>query len=306
MADKKISALTAASTPLAGTEVLPIVQSGSTVKVSIANVTAGRSVSTKDLTATSGTSTPYLLAQNTNAVSLATAELQLITANTFSGVSSCYIKNESQSGGNSNADLVFFVNSTGGGSPYESARLKGVGGDLQLATGNIVINTAAKGITTGSAISLGLGTNNSVTAVTIDTSGNLGVGAAPNATSGRNITVSSIESSIALVTSGQRSFTIASGGNYQYTPGILSFIDNTAAATRMVIDSIGNVGIGTASPAATALLDVQSTTKGVRFPNMTTTQKNAITPSAGTVIFDTTLAKLCVYSGSAWQTITSI
>jgi hypothetical protein len=33
MADKKISALTAASTPLAGTEVLPIVQSGATVKV---------------------------------------------------------------------------------------------------------------------------------------------------------------------------------------------------------------------------------------------------------------------------------
>lgn len=33
MADKKISALTAASTPLDGTEVLPIVQSGATVKV---------------------------------------------------------------------------------------------------------------------------------------------------------------------------------------------------------------------------------------------------------------------------------
>lgn len=44
MADKKISALTAASTPLAGTEVLPIVQSGSTVKVSVANLTAGRVV----------------------------------------------------------------------------------------------------------------------------------------------------------------------------------------------------------------------------------------------------------------------
>jgi hypothetical protein len=38
MADLKISALTAASTPLAGTEVLPIVQSGATVKASIANV----------------------------------------------------------------------------------------------------------------------------------------------------------------------------------------------------------------------------------------------------------------------------
>ena len=44
MADKKISALTAASTPLAGTEVLPIVQGGSTVKVSVTNLTSGKSV----------------------------------------------------------------------------------------------------------------------------------------------------------------------------------------------------------------------------------------------------------------------
>lgn len=49
MADKKISALTASTTPLAGTEVLPIVQGGSTVKVSIANVTAGRAVSAAQL-----------------------------------------------------------------------------------------------------------------------------------------------------------------------------------------------------------------------------------------------------------------
>lgn len=46
MADKKISALTGASTPLAGTEVLPIVQSGATVKVSVANLTVGRAVAT--------------------------------------------------------------------------------------------------------------------------------------------------------------------------------------------------------------------------------------------------------------------
>jgi hypothetical protein len=39
MADKKISALTAASTPLAGTEVLPIVQSGATVKVATDDLT---------------------------------------------------------------------------------------------------------------------------------------------------------------------------------------------------------------------------------------------------------------------------
>lgn len=50
MADKKISALTAAATPLAGTEVLPIVQSGSTVKVSVSDLTAGRSVSASNIT----------------------------------------------------------------------------------------------------------------------------------------------------------------------------------------------------------------------------------------------------------------
>lgn len=46
MADKKISTLTGATTPLAGTEVLPIVQGSATVKVSVANLTAGRAVAT--------------------------------------------------------------------------------------------------------------------------------------------------------------------------------------------------------------------------------------------------------------------
>jgi len=52
---------------------------------------------------------------------------------------------------------------------------------------------------------------------------------------------------------------------------------------------------------------IQSTLNGIVVPNFTTTQKNSlVAPVAGQVIFDTTLAKLCVYSGTAWQTVTSI
>jgi hypothetical protein len=54
MADKKISALTGATTPLAGTEVLPIVQSGTTVKVAVSDLTAGRAVSASSVTASTG------------------------------------------------------------------------------------------------------------------------------------------------------------------------------------------------------------------------------------------------------------
>jgi len=52
MANTKISALTSATTPLAGTETLPVVQSGATTKVTVANLTAGRSVAVLDLTST--------------------------------------------------------------------------------------------------------------------------------------------------------------------------------------------------------------------------------------------------------------
>jgi hypothetical protein len=111
------------------------------------------------------------------------------------------------------------------------------------------------------------------------------------------------------------------------------------ADTRFNITTAGNVGLGTTSPGArldvraqgalstdiafrvrnsadTANLiqvngaggiEINSTTQGVLFPRMTTTQKNAIvSPASGLVIYDTTLNKLCVRGASAWETITSI
>jgi hypothetical protein len=52
MADVKISQLPAATTPVDGTEVLPIVQSATTKQVSIANLTAGRAMAASSLTLT--------------------------------------------------------------------------------------------------------------------------------------------------------------------------------------------------------------------------------------------------------------
>jgi len=91
-------------------------------------------------------------------------------------------------------------------------------------------------------------------------------------------------------------------------PTALTFTTGTSSGlARMIINSSGQIGMGTLTPASASALEIASTTQGVRFPVMTTTQKNAIvSPVAGLVIFDSTLAKLCVYSGSAWQTITSV
>jgi hypothetical protein len=81
----------------------------------------------------------------------------------------------------------------------------------------------------------------------------------------------------------------------------------TCNVERMRISSSGNIGIGTAAPNASSLVDVSSTTQGFLPPRMTTAEKNAIaTPDAGLMVYDTTLNKLCVRTAAAWETITSI
>ena len=70
---------------------------------------------------------------------------------------------------------------------------------------------------------------------------------------------------------------------------------------------LASVGIGTATPDASSLLDVTSVGKGFLPPRMTTAQKNAITtPAAGLIVYDTTLNKLCVRTAATWETITSV
>ena len=84
----------------------------------------------------------------------------------------------------------------------------------------------------------------------------------------------------------------------------IGFYGSLGSLYMMIKD--GNVGIGATEPHTSALLDVASTTRGFLPPRMTSVQKSAISsPSAGLVVYDTTLGKLCVFT-TAWETISSV
>ena len=67
--------------------------------------------------------------------------------------------------------------------------------------------------------------------------------------------------------------------------------------------SPSSVGIGTAAPNASAILALGSTSQGFLMPQMTTSQKNAISyPKQGLQVYDTTLGSPSFYNGSSWVT----
>ena len=63
-----------------------------------------------------------------------------------------------------------------------------------------------------------------------------------------------------------------------------------------------NVGIGTATPDSSAMLDIQSMDKGVLVPRMTTAQREAISNVAnGLLVYDTETNSFWFFQDSAWQ-----
>lgn len=87
----------------------------------------------------------------------------------------------------------------------------------------------------------------------------------------------------------------------------LGFLKSTQTGSTTQVTSLGasvadSLVLG-GSLNASAILDVQSTSKGFLTPRMTTAQKNAISsPAAGLVVYDTTTNLLYFYTGSSWQT----
>jgi len=362
MADKKISQLSVASTPLAGTEVLPIVQSGATVQVSVANLTAARAVAAAALTVDANSVSDAVRITQTGSGNA------LVVEDSTNPDATPFVINASGNVGigTSSPDAALTVNTVAsfgaGATALPSIAAKG---DLDTgiwfpAVNTIAISTAAsERFRITSTGNVGIGTSAADAALTVNTVASFGAGAAalpsiaakgdlntgmwfPAAdttavsTGGSErlrinssgnvgigtsspdylLTLQSADSAISMKDSGgtTRGFIGIAGGFGTAPTGALrlrsdqgGLVYGFAGTEQLRIDTSGNVGIGTSSPSASAILDAQSTTKGVRLPNMTTAQKNAIaSPAAGLMVFDTTLAKLCVYSGAAWQTVTSV
>ena len=93
-----------------------------------------------------------------------------------------------------------------------------------------------------------------------------------------------------------------------YNPTITSFVNGVSNQLRAFQSVVGGVFINTSNVEASAILQADSTTQGFLPPRMTTAQKVtlAATATAGLMIYDTDLNKLCVYTGAGWETITSV
>jgi hypothetical protein len=94
-----------------------------------------------------------------------------------------------------------------------------------------------------------------------------------------------------------QAITIATAGG----AGSYMYFDKSVASGGSANIGMGSFGM---TIALTAILDIQSTTKGFLQPRMTNTQAVAITtPATGLQAYDTTNNKNLLYNGTAWQNI---
>ena len=141
-------------------------------------------------------------------------------------------------------------------------------------------------------------------AFVIDSAGRVGIGASPTEPLHvvGNIRLGTVTDMIFLNNIAQ----ISSSAPMSIYSNSETIFKDTSEVEFLRITRAGTVGIGTASPNANAILDVTSTTKAFMPPRMTTTQKNAIaSPTAGMMVYDSTLNKLSLYT-TAWETVTSV
>jgi hypothetical protein len=315
MADVKISGLPASTTPLAGTEVLPIVQGGVTDQVSVANLTAGRAVNALSVTTTAdstintitvgkgsgavtgSTALGYQAGYNNTTGSLTAVGYQACYTNTSGSGNSAFgtnalLLNTTGSWNTALGNSALYANTTGGGNnaigssdlALGSALIRNTTGNNNNAFGNGALTSNTTGgdnTAIGHQALLYNTTSNSNTAV--------GRGALLNTTGATNTAIG-YQAGYGI-TSGANNVVV---GSYQ---GSAAPISATGSNYVVLSDGAGNVraywngsiGIfnGTISPVQAATASAPTYVKGA-------------------IYFDTTLNKLRVGGATAWETITSV
>jgi hypothetical protein len=89
---------------------------------------------------------------------------------------------------------------------------------------------------------------------------------------------------------------------------LAKFTGTSSIGDSLLFDSGAGVGIGTASINASALFQIDSTTKGFLPPRMTAAQRAAISvPAQGLIVYQTDgVIGLYIYSNSVWRSLTMV
>ena len=241
MADVKISALPASTTPLAGTEVLPIVQSSTTRQVSVANLTAGRAVNALSITASSLTSGRVTYA-TTSGLLTDSANLTFNGTQLGVGTASPGATLNVYSG----AGLGSIIDSSSASGSYTAYRVQGTniawfGAASQVISGASASDFGMTSIGSGAFI---FGTGSGSERMRISSAGVVGIG------------TSSPDASYRLNLSGTNTIFPAvyfnnttSSKDYSLRVSGTDFIlrDNTSGNDRLQVDTSGNLLVGTSS-----------------------------------------------------------
>lgn len=295
MADVKISALPPASTPLAGTEVLPIVQGGTTDKVTVADLTAGRAVAAATLNVDANSASSAVRITQTGAGNA------LLVEDEANPDATPFVVDASGNVGIGTTTpavpLNVVVNSA---SPAVRITQTGAGNALVVedeanpdATPFVVTATGTVGIGVPSPISQ-LDVNGTITSRAAGgEGGQLSLANPDNATIGMNVDVSTPDNGRIFSLRNNFTFQLGQLGG---TGGAISF--NTSALERMRIDSNGNLIAG-----GSAALATNATNGFLYVPTCAGTPTGVPTAITGMapIVVNTTNNKLYFYSGGAWR-----